>query len=152
MVDKQHDGDENTATEHTEKKHVAAVSVQKPIRKYRTLINWMRVTVLLFAGFFLLGQLGMGKPKAKAAIIQSCIKNVPFAERWQNDLKIRGLQDLDGHLVDEYCNCMWAEPLQRLSDKEIHSFAKLTAQQQLDLVGGEVAFVQRDKQCLDTLK
>lgn len=121
-------------------------------KKRRTLINWLRVIALLFVGFFFLAQCGMSKPKAKAAIIESCIKNVPFAEKWQADLKARHLQDPDGRLVAEYCVCMWDAPLQKLSDKQIQSFAKISTQEQLDLLGGEQAFAARDKQCVADLK
>lgn len=121
-------------------------------RKRRTFVIWLRVIALLFAGLFFLSQCGMSKPKAKAAIVESCIKNVPFHPKWQADLKQRNLQDANGKLVSNYCVCMWDEPLQKLSAKQIQSFAKLTPQQQLDLLGGEQAFTARDTQCLNRLK
>lgn len=121
-------------------------------KKRKSLINWLRVIAVLFAGFFFLSQCGMSKPKAKAAIVQSCIKNVPFAERWQNDLKNKNLQDPDGKLVAQYCVCMWDEPLQKLSDKQIQSFAKISTEEQLNLLGGAQAFEQRDKQCVAGLQ
>lgn len=121
-------------------------------KKRRTLIMWLRVIALMFAGFFLLSQCGMSKPKAKAAIVESCIKNVPFAEKWQADLKQRGLSDPDNRLVADYCVCMWDEPLDKLSAEQIQSFAKIDAQERLRLLGGEAAFNQRDQQCLAALK
>lgn len=120
-------------------------------RKHRALVNWLRVIALLFAGLFLLGQCGMSKPRAKTAIIESCIKNVPFAPHWQQQLQSRKLQDPNGTLVRQYCVCMWDEPLQKLSAEQIRSFAKLDAPQQLDLLGGERAFTERDTQCLNAL-
>ncbi|SOD69692.1 hypothetical protein [Alysiella filiformis] len=121
-------------------------------KKRRTLIIWLRVIALLFVGFFFLAQCGMSKPKAKAAIVESCIKNVPFAQKWQNDLTARGLQDPEGKLVAQYCVCMWDAPLQKLSDKQIQSFAKISTAEQLALLGGEAAFTARDKQCVADLK
>ncbi|CKJ41757.1 Membrane protein [Neisseria meningitidis] len=47
---------------------------------------------------------------------------------------------------------MWEQPLDRLSEKQISSFGKLGAQEQLDLLGGANAFETRDKQCVADLK
>ena len=121
-------------------------------KKRRSSIIWMRVTALLFAGFFFLSQCGMSKPRARAAIIGSCIQNVPFAPKWQADLKQRSLADPEGRLAERYCICMWDEPLQKLNYRQIQSFAQRTPQQQLELLGGEKAFVERDKKCLEGLK
>lgn len=121
-------------------------------KKRRTLINWLRVIAVLFAGFFFLSQCGMSKPKAKAAIVESCIKNVPFAANWQNTLQARGLQDGDGKLVAQYCVCMWDEPLQKLSAQQIQSFAKISDEERLNLLGGKDAFVARDQQCMANLR
>lgn len=121
-------------------------------KKRRSIIIWIRVTALLFAGFFFLSQCGMSKPRARAAIIGSCIQNVPFAPKWQADLKQRSLADPEGRLAERYCICMWDEPLQKLNYRQIQSFAQRTPQQQLELLGGEKAFVERDKKCLEGLK
>lgn len=120
-------------------------------KKRRAIIIWLRVIALLFAAFFFLSQCGMSKPKAKAAIVDSCIKNVPFAPNWQEQLSQRHLNDNDGKLVAQYCICMWDEPLQKLSAKQIQSFAKISASEQLDLLGGQAAFEARDKQCMANL-
>lgn len=120
-------------------------------KKRRVMLNWLRVTALLFAGLFFLGQCGMSKPRARAAIVDSCVKNVPFAERWQRDLKQHGLNDAEGALVKQYCVCMWDEPLQKLSHRQIQSFAEAGTAQQLELLGGAAAFEARDKQCLADL-
>lgn len=123
-------------------------------KKRRTIVNWLRVIAVLFAGVFFLGQCGMSKPKAKAAIVESCIKSSragAFAEVWQRELAQRGLQDDDGKLIADYCVCLWDEPLQKLSDKQIQSFSKISAQEQLALIGGEQAFNQRNQQCTDRL-
>ena len=121
-------------------------------KKNRTVVIWLRVIALLFAGLFFLSQCGMSKPKAKATIVESCIKNVPFAEKWQHDLTSRQLKDDNGKLVTQYCVCMWDEPLQKLSAQQIQSFAKISPKEQLDLLGGEQAFITRDKQCMDKLE
>lgn len=121
-------------------------------KKRRTIIIWMRVIALLFAGFFFLSQCGMSKPKAKASIVESCIKNVPFAANWQQALTQRKLADPDGKLVAQYCVCMWDEPLQKLSAKQIQSFAKISPDEQLNLLGGKEAFMMRDQQCMAALK
>lgn len=93
----------------------------------------------------------MSKPRAKAAIIQSCIDNVPNAKRWQESLSDKALQDPNHQLVKQYCVCMWDEPLQKLGQKQIESFASVSTQEQLRLLGGAQAFEQRDKQCLSHL-
>lgn len=120
-------------------------------KKRKTIVIWLRVIALLFAGFFLLSQCGMSKPKAKAAIVESCIQNVPHAPKWQQDLAKRSLKDPDGALVAQYCVCMWDEPLQKLSAQQIQSFAKISPAQQLELLGGAEAFNQRDAQCIANL-
>ncbi len=61
----------------------------------------------LFAGFFFLSQCALSKPKAKQAIIESCIKNVPFSEKWQGDLSARGLGGQSEQVIEDYCVCMW---------------------------------------------
>ncbi|MCG7656955.1 hypothetical protein [Wielerella bovis] len=129
-----------------------AAQIEHSRKKRRTIIIWLRVIALLFALFFLLSQCGMSKPKAKAMIVESCIKNVPFAEKWQQDLAQRSLKDDNGKLVAQYCVCMWDEPLQKLSAKQIQSFSKISPQEQLALLGGEQAFVERDRQCVANLK
>lgn len=129
-----------------------AAQIEHRRKKRRTVVIWLRVIAVLFAGFFLLSQWGMSKPKAKAMIVESCIKNVPFAEKWQQDLAQRSLKDENGKLVTQYCLCMWDEPLQKLSAKQIQSFSKISPQEQLALLGGEKAFVERDKQCVANLK
>jgi hypothetical protein len=120
--------------------------------RHKTIVIWLRVAALLFAALFFFSQCGMNKPKAKASIVESCIKNVPLAPKWQQDLAVRSLKDANGNLAAQYCLCMWDAPLEKLSTEQIRSFAKITPQEQLNLLGGEAAFVQRDKQCLADLK
>lgn len=120
-------------------------------KKRKTIVIWLRVIALLFAGFFFLSQCGMSKPKAKATIVESCIQNVPHAPKWQQDLAQRSLKDPDGTLVAQYCVCMWDEPLQKLSAQQIQSFAKISPEQQLALLGGADAFSKRDAQCIANL-
>ncbi|UOP00183.1 hypothetical protein [Kingella potus] len=120
--------------------------------KIRTIRIWLWITASLFAATFFLSQCAMSKPKAKAAIVESCIKNVPFAPKWQQDLQNMGLTDDKGTLVAGYCVCMWEKPLDKLSQKQLDKFSSLTPQEQLALLGGAKAFEQRDKQCLAGLK
>lgn len=141
-----HQSDKQQPQDEAEAKRVALAA-----KKRRTLINWMRVIALLFAGFFFLSQCGMSKHQAIAKIVESCIQNVPVATKWQQDLQQRGLQDADGRLVAQYCVCMWKEPLERLGVKQIQSFAKISSEERLRLLGGEAAFVARDKQCVANL-
>ena len=129
-----------------------AERLAKSAAKRRTLINWMRVIALLFAGFFFLSQCGMSKHQAIAKIVESCIQNVPAAPKWQADLKQRGLQDPDGKLVAQYCVCMWKEPLNRLGVNQIRSFATISSEERLRLLGSEEAFTARDTQCIADLK
>ncbi|MDO4433773.1 MAG: hypothetical protein Q4B82_04250 [Alysiella sp.] len=140
-------GSQNQVADEAELKRLALKD-----KKRRTLINWLRVTALLFAGFFFLSQCAMSKPRAKAAIVESCIKNVPFSPVWQEALKTRNLSDENGKYVADYCVCMWNEPLQKLSDKQIQSFAKISTDEQLQLLGGAAAFTERDKQCMAKLQ
>ncbi len=121
-------------------------------KKRRTVIIWLRITALLFAGFFLLSQCGMSKARAQNAIMESCIQHVPSHPKWQADLQSRSLKDDSGALAQQYCVCMWREPLDKLSSEQIQSFPKLNPQQQLDLLGGEKEWNRRDQQCLDGLR
>lgn len=125
-----------------------AEELKKGKAKIRTIRIWLWVTALLFAGFFFLSQCAMSKPKAKAAIVESCVQNVPFTEKWQADLKTKGLADKSDQVILDYCNCMWRGPLDKLSDKQLRSISKMSAQEQLDLFGGQEVFEQRDKQCI----
>ena len=120
--------------------------------KIRTLRIWLWVVALLFAGFFFLSQCALSKPKAKQAVVESCIKNIPFSEKWQADLKAKGLAGQSDKLIQSYCVCMWDEPLEKLTEKQIQSMSKMSAEEQLDLLGGAVAFEARDKQCVDGKK
>ncbi len=120
--------------------------------KIRTLRIWLWVVALLFAGFFFLSQCALSKPKAKQAVVESCIKNIPFSEKWQADLKAKGLAGQSDKLIQSYCVCMWDEPLEKLTEKQIQSMSKMSSEEQLDLLGGAAAFEARDKQCVDGLK
>ena len=120
-------------------------------KKRRTLIIWLRVIALMFAAFFFLSKCGMSKSDAKMAIMDSCVKNVPFSPQWQQALKLRNLTDGGERMVAEYCICMWNDPLQKLGVKQIQSFAKISQEEQLNLLGGKDAFIQRDKMCMDKL-
>lgn len=143
-TNKNQGNNKNTQEEETLRLALAA-------KKRRTLVIWIRIIALIFAGLFLLSQCSMSKPRAKAAIIQSCIDNVPNAKRWQESLRDKALQDPNHQLVKQYCVCMWDEPLQKLGQKQIESFASVSTQEQLRLLGGAQAFEQRDKQCLSHL-
>ena len=128
-----------------------AASLKKAKAKIRTIRIWLWVVALLFAGFFFLSQCAMSKSKAKAAIVESCMKNVPFTDKWQADLKAKGLSGQSDALIQDYCICMWNEPLDKLTDKQIRSLSDMNAQDQLNLLGGARAFEQRDKQCVAAL-
>lgn len=121
-------------------------------KKRRTLIIWLRVIALMFAAFFFLSKCGMSKSDAKIAIMESCIKNVPFSPQWQAALKSRNLTDGGERMAADYCVCMWNDPLQKLGVKQIQSFAKISQEEQLNLLGGKEAFIERDKMCMDKLK
>ncbi|MDO5639919.1 MAG: hypothetical protein Q4G28_08635 [Neisseria sp.] len=120
--------------------------------KIRTIRIWFWVVMALLAGFFFLSQCALSKPKAKQMIIDSCVKNVPFSEKWQADLKAGGLEGRSAEVIDDYCTCMWDEPLEKLTEKQIQSMSKISAQEQLDLLGGAAAFEARDRQCVGALK
>ena len=47
---------------------------------------------------------------------------------------------------------MWEQPLDRLTEKQIHLLSRMSAQEQLKLLGGEQAFNARDQQCVSKLK
>ncbi|HFC8547391.1 TPA: hypothetical protein ACFRG8_001515 [Neisseria lactamica] len=129
-----------------------AAARKKAKAKIRTIRIWAWVILALLASTALLSQCAMSKPQAKQKIVESCVKNIPFAEKWQNDLKARGLDSNNTRLAVDYCKCMWEQPLDRLSEKQLASFGKLDAQRQLDLLGGANAFETRDKQCVADLK
>ncbi|EEZ71330.1 hypothetical protein [Neisseria cinerea] len=129
-----------------------AAARKKAKAKIRTIRIWAWVILALLAATALLSQCAMSKPQAKQKIIESCVKNIPFAEKWQNDLRARGLDSNNTRLAADYCKCMWEQPLEKLNGKQISSFGKLGAQEQLDLLGGAHAFEARDKQCVADLK
>lgn len=125
---------------------------RKAKAKIRTIRIWFWVIMALFAGFALLSQCALSKPAAKQKIIDSCVENVPFSEKWQADLKARGLEGQSDKVIQDYCTCMWDEPLEKLSEKQIQSMSKISAQEQLELLGGVAAFEARDQQCVAGLK
>ncbi|KLT72545.1 membrane protein [Neisseria arctica] len=129
-------------TENTEEQR------RKAKAKIRTIRIWFWVILGLLAGTFFLSQCAMSKPRAKQAIYESCVKNIPFSEKWQADLKQHGLADEKGRLVTQYCACMWDEPLDKLTEKQLRSFGKISPQEQLELLGGASAFEARDRQCI----
>ena len=129
-----------------------AAARKKAKAKIRTIRIWAWVILALLAATALLSQCAMSKPQAKQKIIESCVKNIPFAKKWQNDLQARGLDSNNTRLAADYCKCMWEQPLEKLNGKQISSFGKLGAQEQLDLLGGAHAFEARDKQCVADLK
>ena len=129
-----------------------AAARKKAKAKIRTIRIWAWVILALLAATALLSQCAMSKPQAKRNIIESCIKNIPFSDKWQADLKARGLEEQGDKVIADYCTCMWERPLDKLSDKQIRSFSKISAQEQLKLLGGADAFEERDKQCVANLK
>ena len=129
-----------------------AAARKKAKAKIRTIRIWAWVILALLAATALLSQCAMSKPQAKQNIFESCVKNIPFAEKCQNDLKERGLDSNNSKLATDYCTCMWDKPLDKLSEEQIRSLGKLSPQEQLDLLGGAQAFEDRDKQCVTGLK
>ena len=129
-----------------------AAARKKAKAKLRTIRIWAWVILALLAATALLSQCAMSKPQAKRNIIESCIKNIPFSDKWQADLKARGLEGQGDKVIADYCTCMWERPLDKLSDKQIRSFSKISAQEQLKLLGGADAFEERDRQCVANLK
>lgn len=129
-----------------------AAKLKKAKAKIRTIRIWGWIIMSLLLGFFFLSQCALSKPKAKQAIIESCVKNIPFSDKWQADLKTVGLEGKGEQVIGDYCVCMWDEPLEKLSEKQIQSLSSLDAQGQLDLLGGAAAFEARDRQCVAGLK
>ena len=129
-----------------------AAARKKAKAKIRTIRIWAWVILALLAATALLSQCAMSKPQAKRNIIESCIKNIPFSDKWQADLKARGLEGQGDKVIADYCTCMWERPLDKLSDKQIRSFSKISAQEHLKLLGGADAFEERDRQCVANLK
>ena len=129
-----------------------AAARKKAKAKIRTIRIWAWVILALLAATALLSQCAMSKPQAKRNSIESCIQNIPFSDKWQADLKARGLEGQGDKVIADYCTCMWERPLDKLSDKQIRSFSKISAQEQLKLLGGADAFEERDRQCVANLK
>ena len=129
-----------------------AAARKKAKAKIRTIRIWAWVILALLAATALLSQCATSKPQAKRNIIESCIQNIPFSDKWQADLKARGLEGQGDKVIADYCTCMWERPLDKLSDKQIRSFSKISAQEQLKLLGGADAFEERDRQCVANLK
>ncbi|MDO4249154.1 MAG: hypothetical protein Q4C79_09415 [Neisseria sp.] len=119
--------------------------------KIRTIRIWFWVVISMFLGFFFLSQCAMSKPKAKEVIIESCVKNVPYSEKWQQDLQANGLAGQSDKVILDYCVCMWNEPLDKLNHNQLKSMSKISAEEQLALLGGADAFNARDKQCIAKL-
>lgn len=138
--------------EHKGKQEVSPEEERRKARaKIRTIRIWAFIVLSLLAVFGLLSNCALSKPKAKQAIVDSCVKNVPFSEKWQSDLKTAGLEGQSERVINDYCICMWDEPLEKLSEKQIQSLSSISPQEQLNLLGGVQAFEARDKQCVASL-
>ncbi len=127
---------------------MAEAVTPKPRNKIRTIRIWLWVISLLFAGTFFLSQCAMSKPQAKGKIIASCVKNGPFAPTWEQELAQYGLAGQSDKVIEPYCVCMWDEPLEAMSAKEIKAFSQMTPDEQLQKLGGEASMVARHQQCL----
>ena len=125
---------------------------KKAKAKIRTIRIWAWIILSLLALTALLSQCAMNKPQMKQNVVESCVKNIPFAEKWQTDLKAKGLDAQNEKLAQDYCVCMWDQPLSNLSDEQIRNFGKISTEEQLKLLGGAEAFEARDKQCVADLK
>ena len=89
---------------------------KKAKAKIRTIRIWAWIILSLLALTALLSQCAMNKPQMKQNVVESCVKNIPFAEKWQADLKAKGLDAQNEKLAQDYCACMWDQPLSKLSD------------------------------------
>ena len=65
---------------------------------------------------------------------------------------LRGLGGQSAQVIEDYCVCMWDKPLEKLTEEQIQSMSKISAQEQLDLLGGSAAFEARDRQCIADLQ
>lgn len=139
-------------TPQTDEAAAKAEQARKTKAKIRTIRIWFWVIAGLFAAFFFLSQCAMSKTQMKEKVVASCVQNVPFTDKWQQDLQAKGLAEHSDDLIQDYCVCMWDQPLNKLSEKQLKEFGKLAPQQQLDLLGGAAAFEARDKQCVAALK
>lgn len=141
----------------TEPTNTPLTEEQKAARKkakarIRTIRIWAWIILSLLAATALLSRCAMSKPQLKQDVVASCIQNIPFSDKWRNDIKARGLAGHEEAVVSEYCTCMWIEPLDKLTDKQIRTFGTLKAEEQLALLGGVEAFENRDRQCIAGLK
>ncbi|QEY24776.1 hypothetical protein [Neisseria animalis] len=129
-----------------------AAKTKKAKAKIRTVRIWTWIVMSLLISFFFLSKCAMTKPEFKQSVIDSCVKNIPFSEKWQADLKAQGLEGQGNKVIADYCVCMWDEPLEKLSYQQVENFGKLSAQEQVDLLGGSAAFEDRDRRCVAGLK
>ena len=95
---------------------------KKAKAKIRTIRIWAWVILSLLALTALLSQCAMNKPQMKQNVVESCVKNIPFAEKWQADLKAKGLDAQNEKLAQDYCVCMWeANSLTSKSEPSVKS-------------------------------
>ena len=91
---------------------------KKAKAKIRTIRIWAWIILSLLALTALLSQCAMNKPQMKQNVVESCVKNIPFAEKWQADLKAKGLDPQNEKLAQDYCVCMWDQQIGRASCRE----------------------------------
>lgn len=125
---------------------------QRSRKKIRTIRIWLWVIALLFLGFGLLSRCALTPAQTSAMAVESCIKNMPFSPQWESDLAKHGLTGQTERVIEPYCRCVWEEPLSKLTDADIRNFPEMTPQQQLEKLGGEQAFLQRQDSCLAAQK
>lgn len=117
-------------------------------KKIRTIRIWLWVIALLFLGFGLLSRWALTPAQTSARIVESCIKNMPFAPQWEADLAQHGLTGQTERVIEPYCRCVWEEPLSKLTAADIRAFPEMSPQEQLAKLGGSDVFLQRQTQCL----
>ncbi|MDO4694613.1 MAG: hypothetical protein Q4A62_08340 [Eikenella sp.] len=121
-------------------------------KKIRTIRIWLWVIALLFLGFGLLSRCALSPSQASARIVESCVKNMPFAPQWESDLAKHGLTGQTERVIEPFCRCVWEAPLSKISHEDLRHFSAFDAATQLEKLGGEQAFLQRQEQCLAAQK
>ncbi len=120
----------------------------------KTMYVWLGITAALFAVMYAITQFSQqSKEKITQSMLESCEKNMPFSEAWQNDMVVNKLDKMPVELVaKQYCNCTLGETFTGMNDQAIRQMTKATQQELIELLGGEKAMHERHLSCLKNIK
>lgn len=121
-------------------------------QKKRVIRICLSLAMLSFAGMFALIHWGMSDADARQQVIDICVRNGPTAPTWPQQLNQYGLKGKGDAVIRPYCQCMWTPTLAKMSVSDIKAFFNKTPREQIQVLGGQQAMTEHNKQCMLQVK